>query len=188
MGMDYASVYAGARAELEALEQRRLELLDSLEDLDRHSVALRQTMNAIAPLIGEELVPVPKDAVAGLTDSVRQILSRAKESLSASEIRERLRERGFSVDAYSNPLATVHTILRRLTDSGHVESAVDEQGTKRFEVAMGVMPLTKEVGVQKIAGKSFEIGKLRGFVGVGRLRPNGRRIPITTDGSSDKKL
>jgi hypothetical protein len=42
-------------------------------------------------------------------------------------------------------------------------------GGKRFAIAAG-----KRFDVEKVAGKSFEIGKPKGFVGVGRMKRRSR--------------
>ncbi|MGA3237866.1 MAG: hypothetical protein ABSG03_16350 [Bryobacteraceae bacterium] len=135
-------------------------------------------MHAIAPLVGEEPVTLPTSAEAelapgGMTESIRNILTEAGEPLTASEIRDGLERKGFDMRSYSNPLANIHTILRRLTESKAVETTHEinaaSPGGKRFTIAVG-----KRFEVEKVAGKSFEIGKLKGFVGVGRLKRRSR--------------
>jgi hypothetical protein len=119
--------------------------VNELARLEAEVAALKQTIAAIAPLVGEA---VP----SGLTDAIRTILAKADGPLSASEIRDRLSGMGFDMKSYSNPLATIHTILRRLTDSdeAHVQ---------------------KETHIEPIAGKRFVVGKsMKGFIGVARLR------------------
>jgi DNA-binding transcriptional ArsR family regulator len=180
MAIDYTGLYTSAKAELLELEGRKAELLRGVDELDRQSVALRRTMNAIAPLIGEEIVPEPKlvEESVGMTERVRHILARSRLPLLASEIRDRLEENGLSMSSYSNPMATVHTVLRRLTEAGQAKASVEGTGTKRFAIVGSVMPLTQDLGVEKIAGRSFAIGKMKGFVGVGRLTQNKKSLPV----------
>ena len=129
--IDYRSLYDNAVSELARLEAE--------------VAALKQTIAAIAPLVGET-------APSGLTDAVRKILAEADEPLAASEIRDRLSTMGFDMKSYSNPLATIHTILRRLTESD--EAHVQKPGK-----------------VEPITGKRFVIGKdLKGFIGIARIR------------------
>jgi hypothetical protein len=129
-------------------------------------------MNAIAPLVGAEALPAaqePETAPGGLTDSIRAILTEAGEPLTASEIRAGLEAKGFDMKAYSNPLANIHTILRRLTEAKAVETTheINEKtpGAKKFTMVLG-----NRFEVEKVWGKSFEIGKLKGFVGRGKLK------------------
>jgi len=129
--IDYRALYDNAISELARLEAE--------------AAALRQTIAALAPLVGEA-------STTGLTDGIRNILAHAAEPLSASEIRDRLAGMGFDMTSYSNPLATIHTILRRLTESD--EASVQKHGK-----------------VEPILGKRFVIGKhLKGFVGIGRIQ------------------
>ena len=184
MALDYKSWYADARTEFDNLQTQRAQLKNNLDECDKQIAALVQTINAIAPLVGEEPVAAPAteepDAPpAGITDSIRTILAEAREPLSASEIRERLETMGFDMKSYSNPLATVHTVLRRLTESGEAD-AKEQDGVKKFEgtlkkgyafgIAIGKDPKAGGGGVELVAGKSFVIGKgLKGVIGVGSL-------------------
>lgn len=180
MAIDYTALYTSAKSELLELEERKAELLRSVEELERQSVALCRTMNAIAPLIGEEIVPEPNlvEESIGMTERVRQILARSRLPLLASEIRDRLEETGVAMRSYSNPMATVHSVLRRLTEAGQAKASVESSGTKRFAIVGSVMPLTQDLGVEKIAGRSFAFGKMKGFVGVGRLTQSEKSVPV----------
>jgi len=99
---------------------------------DRQSAALIQTMNAIAPLVGEEPLTRPASeetelAPGGMTESIRTILADAGEPLTASEIRGRLEQKGFDLKAYSNLLANTHTLRRggqtETAEPGQLETA-----------------------------------------------------------------
>ena len=181
MPVDYPAWYAGAKAELEKLQEEKAQLKRSLDDCDKQIAALIQTINALAPLVGEEPIaaPEPEAPPAGMTDSIRGILAEAKEPLSAAEIRDLLETMGFDMKSYSNPLATVHTVLRRLTESGETE-AQEKDGVKKFSSAMKKgyaigLTIGKDIkdggrGVELVAGKSFSIGKdWKGVIGVGSL-------------------
>jgi hypothetical protein len=169
MGFDYKSSFENARAELARVQERKLALGQELEQCDKQIVALIQAMRAIAPLVGEKPPDLPaSDAemvAGGMTDCIRVILKKAAEPLTASEIRESLASIGFEMDSYSNPLATIHTVLRRLAESGEVESTHEMFDSKKFTI-----PVSKHLAVEKIMGRDFQIGKMKGFVGVGRLR------------------
>jgi DNA-binding PadR family transcriptional regulator len=174
MAIDYASWYENAKSELEKVQQEKASLERAAMLCDRQIGALIQTMNAIAPLVGAEPTPLPalqgaKPAPADLTDSIRAILTDAGEPLTATEIRTALEAKGFDMKSYSNPLANIHTILRRLTEAKAVETTHEIHAAapagKRFTITVG-----KGLEVEKVWGKSFEIGKLRGFVGKGRLQ------------------
>lgn len=178
MSIDYNSWYENAKTELQKVQEEKAGLQRAAIDCDRQIAALIQTMNAIAPLVGAEPLTPPASeetdmAPGGMTDSIRSILTEAGEPLTASEIRDRLEQKGFDIKSYSNPLANIHTILRRLTESKAVETTHEinapAPGVKRFTIAVG-----KRFEVEKVWGKSFEIGKLKGFVGKGRLKRRSR--------------
>jgi hypothetical protein len=171
MSIDYKAWYNNAKAELQRVQQEKADMQGAIADRDKQIDALIQTLNALGKLVGEEFV-APRDGEpeppAGMTDSIRAILTQAGAPLTASEIRGSLEAMGFDIKSYSNPMANIHTILRRLTESGEVETTHElnaPSGGKRF-----TMQLTKNLAVEKLAGKSFEIGKVKGFIGVGRLR------------------
>ena len=42
------------------------------------------------------------------------------------EVRNALRDRGFKIEQYKNPLASIHTILKRLVKSGELHSVQDD--------------------------------------------------------------
>lgn len=148
MTIDYKTWYAAAKEELQRLQEERTALEQRRTGLDKQIAALTWTLNGLAPLVGEEPLPPPAGAVqapaAGITDSIRAVLAEADRPLSAGEIRDQLRDLGFDTASYSNVLATIHTVLRRLREAGEIESSMS-----------------------KIAGKDFTIGGVKGFVGIG---------------------
>lgn len=182
MPIDYQTWYREARAELERLQREKAEMESAMAEREKQIATLTRTVNFLAPLAGEApLQPSEAEgAQAGMTGSIREILKKAPEPLTASEIRDALEALGFDMQSYSNPLATIHTVLRRLTEADEVETTHELAPGKRYAFAIpfrGVSFATgnKDVAVEKIAGKDFEIGKLKGFVGVGRLRGRARR-------------
>ncbi len=74
----------------------------------------------------EQLVADPP----GFTDSVRQVL-RANRWAEATPIavRDMLAQAGFNLSAYNNPLASIHTILKRLAERGEVTTSVKDGQT-----------------------------------------------------------
>jgi hypothetical protein len=58
----------------------------------------------------------------GFTDSVRNVLRNVpSQALTAKKVRDLLRGAGFDLSSYTNPLASIHTILKRLAERGEVE-------------------------------------------------------------------
>ena len=163
MAVDYQAWYESARAELEKLQAEQAELERAHEEQERKIAELVKTVNFLAPLVGQQTVAATPPA--GMTDCIRDVLKDAPEPLTAAEIREKLEALGFDMKSYSNPLATIHTVLRRLTEADEVVTMHESSAGRR-----AFMPLGHSLGVEKIAGKEFKIGGRRGFVGIGRLR------------------
>jgi hypothetical protein len=105
---DYRMALDAAVREYEALTRQRSEL-------DGRIAQLAQTIGNLSKLCG--LVPtVPW----GLTDACRMVLKAAGHPLTAIEVRAQLEAMGFDLTRYSNELAAIHTILKRLSDSREV--------------------------------------------------------------------
>jgi len=82
----------------------------------------------------------------GLTDAVRLVVRGAGAPLTPVEVRDRLQAIGFDVSKYTNDLAAVHTILKRLNESGEIRF-VGRSGKHQYIWNAGVTPvvLTKDV-------------------------------------------
>jgi hypothetical protein len=104
---DYRSALATAIKEYEALgEQRR--------EIDGRLAQLAQTIGTLSTLLG--LTPtVPMS----ITDAVR-LAMRAGVPMTPLAVRERLLSIGVNLATYSNDLAVIHTVLRRLNEAGEL--------------------------------------------------------------------
>ena len=104
----YRQALATAIREYETLGQQR-------QDVDRRLAEVAQTIGTLSRLCG--LTPtVP----LGLTDACRLIARGAGVPLTPGDVRERLQSIGFDLAKYSNDLAAIHTILKRLNESGEL--------------------------------------------------------------------
>jgi hypothetical protein len=103
------------RLALEAAGREYQELAQQRADLDRRLAQLAQTIGSLNRLCGF----TPNVAV-GLTDGCRMVLNAAGHPLTAMEVRQQLEAMGFDVTKYSNDLAPIHTVLKRLTESDEV--------------------------------------------------------------------
>ena len=104
---DYRRALDAATREYEDLGAKR-------HAIDKRLAELAQTIGTLSKLIG--LAPtVP----LGLTDAVRLIM-RGGVPMTPVEVRDRLHAIGFDVSKYANDLAAVHTILKRLNESGEL--------------------------------------------------------------------
>jgi hypothetical protein len=104
---DYRAALEAAAKEYEALgEQRRT--------IDERLTQLAQTIGTLSRLIG--LTPtVP----LSITDAVRLAI-RAGVPMMPTEVRDRLLSIGVDLSSYSNELAVIHTVLKRLNEAGEI--------------------------------------------------------------------
>jgi hypothetical protein len=103
------------RLALETASREYQQLAQQRADLDRRLAQLAQTIGSLNKLCGF----TPTVAV-GLTDGCRMVLNAAGHPLTAMEVRQQLEAMGFDVSKYSNDLAPIHTVLKRLTESDEV--------------------------------------------------------------------
>ena len=97
-------------------------LAEKRAQLDAELAKLRQLIHATLNMLSDE--ERRKYSVAfesmgapqlGLTDAICRILETATDWMTAVEVRDELVNSGFNFDSYtSNPLASVHTVLKRL--------------------------------------------------------------------------
>ena len=112
--------------EMKSLERRRTRAVKLIARIDQRMRALVIAAGALSRDLAGGEVGIPIEAIEAtnkefeVTASIRQVLDSSAEVLSAPEIRDALISKGWKADAYKNPLAVVHTVLRRLTMSGDV--------------------------------------------------------------------
>jgi hypothetical protein len=119
---------AGLIAERDALDQQ-------VERLNRKIQDLVAAVEGLAPLCGIDakkeyayLFPYDMEPEVGFTDAIRKVLSTVPMNMyTAVGVRDELIKSGFDVDKYTNPMASVHTILKRLVENSEVLT-YDEEG------------------------------------------------------------
>jgi hypothetical protein len=132
---DYRRALESATREYEQLGAKRREI-------DQRLAELAQSIGTLSKLLG--LTPtVPM----GLTDAVRLVVRGAGVPMTPVEVRDRLHAIGFDVSKYTNDLAAVHTILKRLNESGEIRFLIRTPGKQQYVWNTGVTPvvLTKDV-------------------------------------------
>ena len=107
---DYRRALEAAVREYEALgEQRR--------EIDTRLAEIAQTIGTLSRLCGLT-VTVPW----GLTDACRTVLRGAGVPMTPVEVRDRLKTIGADLSRYTSDISAVHTILKRLNDSGELRA------------------------------------------------------------------
>ena len=131
---EYRGALEKAIAEYEQLGEERRRIDDRLAQLT-------QTITTLSRLVGlEPTVPF------GLTDAVRLVYRNAGIPLSPTEVRERLRAIGLDLSNYSNEMAAIHTVLRRLNESGELRAmAVPGKQIYQWRVPTAVYAISPHV-------------------------------------------
>ncbi|OFW07086.1 MAG: hypothetical protein A3H96_13785 [Acidobacteria bacterium RIFCSPLOWO2_02_FULL_67_36] len=83
--------------------------------LETRLAQLKQSIATLTKLCGYE-----PTVQLGLTDACRMVLRNSGRPLTALEVRDRLIAVGLDMDRYSNGLASIHTVLKRLHESGEI--------------------------------------------------------------------
>ena len=109
--------------------------------LDARVAQLHETIRTLTRLCGfTPTVPF------GLTDACRLVLRNAGTPLTAVQVRERLTAIGFDHEKYANGLAAIHTVLKRLQESGEAALAAQDDVTRQAYEFLGSGLVASRVG------------------------------------------
>jgi hypothetical protein len=113
------------RAALDAALREYEELGRQRRDIDQRLAQLAQTIGTLNRLCG--FIPTVH---WGLTDACRVVLKGAGHPMTPVEVRDRLEAIGFDLSKYSNSIAAIHTVLKRLQEARELRFV--ELGSGRF--------------------------------------------------------
>lgn len=116
---DYRAALEAAAKEYEALgEQRR--------KIDERLTQLAQTIGTLSRLIG-----IAPTVPLSITDAVRLAI-RAGVPMTPTEVRDRLLAIGVDLSGYTNELAVIHTVLKRLNEAGEIRIVPRANGKNAY--------------------------------------------------------
>jgi hypothetical protein len=117
-------------------------LLVQREEIDR-KVARLQTVIADLESLRAELMQkhldreidqvIKADLRMGITEASRLILKEKFFPMTASDLKKGLEAKKLDLSRYSNPLAVIHTVLKRLVKSGEVKVVPQDRGKKAYQ-------------------------------------------------------
>jgi hypothetical protein len=136
------------RAALDAALREYETLLQQKSDLDARLAQLGESIGTLTRLCG-----YTPTVAYGLTDACKTALRCAKAPLTPLEVRDRLQATGFDVNRYSNPLAAIHTVLRRLTESGEAKRRQTRARGVTYEF---IVPVRRAIPHPAIHAKGHE--------------------------------
>jgi len=117
---DYRRALEAAVKEYEGLGEER-------RRIDGRLGELAQTIATLSRLCG-----FAATVQWGLTDACRTVLRYGGHAMSPVELRDRLKSIGFDLGRYTNDLAAVHTVLKRLNDAGEIRFMTNGVGAKSY--------------------------------------------------------
>ena len=125
---NYKIALQAARDELADLEREKAKIEKRISELQQGIVGLSaladdevgpQSMMDVLTGVGVE---------TGLTDAVRMITSSFGFPMTPKQVRDALLHLGYDLSGYSNILASLHTIMKRLAANGELNKVLDDQG------------------------------------------------------------
>jgi hypothetical protein len=128
----------------DSLEKFR-DLTEKRQQADIELAKLRQFLFAVLNMVSDEqrakwegeinsAVRKATTSSASLTDSIRKVFQEGTiGSYTAGAIRQLLDEAGFDFSAYrSNPISSISTTLRRMVETGELDTHEDAEGTTLY--------------------------------------------------------
>ena len=114
-----------------ALDAQETSILDEFPRLEVRLSQIRTAKAALLALKNEE----PAEFDGSLADACRLVLqSIGRKSLHPTEVRDAVRALGYDITKHDNQMAAVHSVLKRLKESGEVDTKELRQtpGQKRY--------------------------------------------------------
>lgn len=129
---DYRRALESAIKEYEGLKTQR-------DAVETRLAQLRQIISTLGPLCDLPAAPDAQPEL-GLTDAVRSALRASMPGLTPVEVRDRLGAFGIDLGTYSNPLASIHIVLKRLTTGGEIWSYRAPDGKQTYVWKRAAVP------------------------------------------------
>ena len=129
----YEKTWNQLRSERNDLADRRTTIETELSEINTKILHLEEVLSHLAPLAG---IHYDSDNISalGITDATRFVLTHTSQKVSATEIRQALKEKGFDFSGITAQMASIYKVLSRLVESGQVERTEDpESGRVSFE-------------------------------------------------------
>jgi hypothetical protein len=173
---DYRKAYETAQREL-------AELLQIQEGLEKRIVLVRQNVQGLKALCESEDIEISPSHEAqylldhsALPDEIVNILkARYPDELRPVDVRQQLEKLGHDMDAYTNPLATIHMVLKRLVEANRIRERQHAQGFRVYRFLPRTLPrLDGGLDPEKMPER------IRQFIhGTGKMPPRTRPLRKT---------
>jgi ABC-type transporter Mla subunit MlaD len=124
---------------LETARRTRDELAQKRTAIDRELMQQSRVIAAVSELLGETI-----DSDIGITEATLMVIRAASEPMTPTQVRDELRKIGYDIDSFSNPMASLHQVLKRLEDKGEIWSEKTQDGKRKYVKAPIVGPIAPE--------------------------------------------
>lgn len=128
----YRNMLEAARHDLEAAMEKR-------EEIDKTISSLKQTIIALSRLCSNykewtERVGVDISSIEsfGITDQCREAIRTSNKDMTPVEVRDQLVRMGLNPDKYTNLMASVHRILKRLLENQEIVKITRQDGETAY--------------------------------------------------------
>jgi hypothetical protein len=144
--------------ELQELRERKKELII-------REAQINESLKALMPLVGTWKTNI---AEYSLSNAIRFIFNglEADRTLSAIEVRTKLQDLGYNLNEYENPLASIHTCIRRMIDTEELTVIKSEDNKKEFqpgpELKSVPEPTQSIGGIESLLSTITEAGSTEG--------------------------
>ena len=125
---------------LDAAQDELVDAMRQQEVLTHRIRKLQDDIVHLAALCGESVTDPLKDW--GLTDAIRYVIGKAQpKTLTATGVRDALVADGYDISEYSNVMASIHQVLKRLLKKGEILTGIARpDGEKRYVWGKGLPP------------------------------------------------
>ena len=147
LGMEQSSDY---RKAYDSAKQELTDLLAKQKEIEKRIVKIRQSLQTLATLCEAESVEIEPSEEAAyllehstLADEIRIVLIAMWPNYARPNIvRAMLVRMGRDLTKYTNPLATVHMVLKRMVESGDAQEATTDgpDGKKAYRLIDSLSP------------------------------------------------
>jgi len=148
-------------------KQNLAHLLEKRQELDKEIARVHAIVTELQNLCadqdqrnfwrGAERV-IKANLKVGITEAVRVILQENFFPMTAVDLKKQIEARKLNIHRYANPLAVIHTVLKRLIQSGDVKVVAPINGLKAYQwisstdKALSELQKSSEPGIEKHAG------------------------------------
>lgn len=134
----YIDAFIKAFGELEDIKVKEKELA-------YRKAKLNETVIALRPLVFKQDWDIN---TLTLSDAIRFVFNTVKRPLSALDLRTKLEDLDYNLAQFDNPLANIHTALKRMGDTNELYVIEKDDKKKTFEPGPNLKPVPEPAGAE----------------------------------------